>query len=57
MHADDTEEPPDDAEELNEIIEFGRRADGVASGKLPTNELRNLGAFVRERQEIELDVL
>lgn len=44
MHADDTEEPPDDADELNEMIEFGRRADSLESGKLPANELRNFGA-------------
>ena len=44
MHADDTDEPPDDADELSEIIEFGRRADDFVSGKEPTNELRNLGA-------------
>jgi hypothetical protein len=51
MHEDDTEEPPDDVEELSEIIEFGRRADELRSGIVPTNELRNFGA-VRERKKI-----
>lgn len=44
MHEDDTEEPPDDVEELSEIIEFGRRADDLRSDMVPTNELRNFGA-------------
>lgn len=46
MHADDTDDPPDDADELSEIIEFGRRADDFVSGREPTNELRNLGAVI-----------
>jgi hypothetical protein len=56
MHEDDTEEPPDDVEELSEIIEFGRRADELRSGIVPTNELRNFGA-VRERKKNKLDTL
>jgi hypothetical protein len=40
---DDTDDPPDDADELNDIIEFGRRAD-FTSGSVPANELRNFGA-------------
>jgi hypothetical protein len=44
MQADDTEEPPDEADELSEIIEFGRRAEDFSSGNVPTNELRNRGA-------------
>lgn len=46
MHADDTDDPPDDADELSEIIEFGRRADDFVSGREPTNELRNFGAVI-----------
>lgn len=51
MHDEDTEEPPDDVEELNEIIEFGRRADDFRSGMVPTNELRNFGAVRRRQKE------
>lgn len=45
LHTDDTDDPPEDAEELNEIMEFGRR-DDFMSGRVPANELRNLGAIM-----------
>ena len=52
MHEEDTDEPPEEAEELNEIIEFGRRADVFGSCTAPTNELRNFGAkWMREMME------
>lgn len=44
MQAEDTDEPPDDADELRDIMELGRR-DDFMSGKVPTKELRNFGAF------------
>ena len=44
MHADDTEEPPDEADELRDIMELGRR-DDFMSGSVPTKELRKRGAF------------
>lgn len=43
LQTDETDDPPDDAEELNEMMEFGRR-DDFMSGKVPANELRNFGA-------------
>lgn len=48
LHAEDTEEPAEDADELSEIIEFGRREDFM-SGNVPTNELRNLGAVMNQQ--------
>lgn len=38
------DDPADEADELSDIIEFGRRADDFVSGKEPTNEFRNFGA-------------
>jgi hypothetical protein len=43
MQADETDEPPDDADELSEMIELGRRDDFI-SGSVPTKELRKRGA-------------
>lgn len=50
MHADDTEEPPEEADELRDIMELGRR-DDFMSGSVPTKELRKRGAF-RVRKKV-----
>jgi hypothetical protein len=47
LQAEDTEEPADEADELSEMIELGRR-DDFTSGKVPTKELRNFGAVTED---------
>jgi hypothetical protein len=56
LQAEDTEEPPDEAEELSEMIELGRR-DDFTSGKVPTKELRNFGAVTKAEVERSFSVL
>lgn len=50
MQADETDDPADDADELNEIMEFGRRAEDFISGSAPTKELRNFGAIFNNQK-------
>jgi hypothetical protein len=53
MHADDTDEPPDEADELRDIMELGRR-DDFMSGSVPTKELRNFGAESEKKLSVSV---
>lgn len=51
LHTDDTTELPDDVDELNEIMELGRRLDDLASGNVPIKELRNFVAVKNKNKQ------
>lgn len=45
-----TDEPPDDDDELNDMMEFGRREDFM-SGKVLQKEFRNFGANLKKTED------
>lgn len=46
---DELPDVPDENDEPNEIIEFGRRVDLFISGSVPEKEFRNFGATKKEK--------